>query len=112
MNEPLSPALSPSDGEREKLQQSSRRPTAVATTRKRSFTPLVTVETTHNPSLVASPSSRWKTQRNPAPFGVAATASHPRSIACPPPRRFDPWESARIWRLKLRLGFVAQTPPE
>ena len=41
----------------------SSRPTDVATTRKRSFTPLATVEFSQRPSRVASPSSRWNTQR-------------------------------------------------
>src|SRR6185436_13871849 len=46
------------------------RPTVVATTRNRSFTALVTVEVSHRPARVASPSTRWKTQRNRAPSAV------------------------------------------
>src|SRR5207249_10986770 len=51
------------------------RPTENAVTRKRSLTLLATVEVSNKPSLVAAPSSRWKTQRNSAPLAVGMTAS-------------------------------------
>jgi len=40
-----------------------------------SFTALLTVEVSHKPSRVASPSSRWNTQRNRAPSAVGLTLS-------------------------------------
>ena len=57
--------------------RSPKRPTSAAVTQKRSFTALVTVEISHKPSRVASPSSRWKTQRNraPSPLGMIASPS-------------------------------------
>ena len=51
------------------------RPTSAASKRKLSVTPLETVDVSHKPSRVASPSSRWNTQRNRAPSAVGTTAS-------------------------------------
>jgi hypothetical protein len=71
------PALSSVDEEDEEEKEEGEhwRRTAAAITRKRSFNPFVTVEVSHKPSRVASPSSRWKTQHNRAPSAVGTTAN-------------------------------------
>jgi hypothetical protein len=52
------PAFSRVDEEGEKEEKEDWRRTDAAITRKRSFNPFVTVEVSHKPSRVASPSSR------------------------------------------------------
>ena len=65
--------------------RSPTRPTSIAVTGKRSFTVLVTVEVNHKPSGVASPSSRWNTQRRRAriQWVVASRPGNPRLLLAP-----------------------------
>src|SRR5436309_16021231 len=67
--------------------------------RKRSFTLLVTVEVSHKPSQVVSPSSFWKTQRKCAPSGAGST------------ERPSPWYCPLTFELSLEKGIAFPVRP-